>query len=467
MDDKMMLKSSVRKIGFALITQALILVCSLVTSLVVPKYMGTTQYGYWQIYYFYLNYINFVTLGYNDGLVLKYGGKKKEDIPIERIRSANALMCLLSICVAVIGSVVVNIIDISYDVKYIYIMLFFSMPFVCIFNIVLSFFLAINHQEIYNKVNFISRFLTTVGYCVLLFAGIIGYKHMINVDFGIRVIIGIFCVFIGSYFIKGKKSNWKIGLQEVKENCGNGIFVTAGALLASFMPMAGRVVLENSATIEEYAVFSFALSVLALIVTFTNAAGVVFFPILKNLREDQLIGYYEKIEKIYDYLIAVALGMYIPAVLIIRYYLFDYSSVLEYIYLIFALCIPLGKMQMLITPYMKAFRMEKQYFVANLLGALAVLLGTSFAYRRSSSIYMVALVTLLIFMLWNLLIELYLKCRLEISEKRNVMIEVSLMLVFVLSAGYGDLIFFAGMYVAIILTIAFLLLKKKDNERRG
>lgn len=462
-----MLKSSVRKIGFALITQALILVCSLVTSLVVPKYMGTTQYGYWQIYYFYLNYINFVTLGYNDGLVLKYGGKKKEDIPIERIRSANALMCLLSICVAVIGSVVVNIIDISYDVKYIYIMLFFSMPFVCIFNIVLSFFLAINHQEIYNKVNFISRFLTTVGYCVLLFAGIIGYKHMINVDFGIRVIIGIFCVFIGSYFIKGKKSNWKIGLQEVKENCGNGIFVTAGALLASFMPMAGRVVLENSATIEEYAVFSFALSVLALIVTFTNAAGVVFFPILKNLREDQLIGYYEKIEKIYDYLIAVALGMYIPAVLIIRYYLFDYSSVLEYIYLIFALCIPLGKMQMLITPYMKAFRMEKQYFVANLLGALAVLLGTSFAYRRSSSIYMVALVTLLIFMLWNLLIELYLKCRLEISEKRNVMIEVSLMLVFVLSAGYGDLIFFAGMYVAIILTIAFLLLKKKDNERRG
>ena len=67
-----------KKIGFALIMQALMLLCSLVTSLVVPKYMGTTQYGYWQIYYFYLNYINFVTLGYNDGLVLKYGGKKRK-----------------------------------------------------------------------------------------------------------------------------------------------------------------------------------------------------------------------------------------------------------------------------------------------------------------------------------------------------------------------------------------------------
>ncbi len=32
--------------------------------------MGTEQFGYWQIYYFYLNYINLITFGYNDGLVL-------------------------------------------------------------------------------------------------------------------------------------------------------------------------------------------------------------------------------------------------------------------------------------------------------------------------------------------------------------------------------------------------------------
>lgn len=460
-----MLKSSVKKIGFALITQALILLCSLVTSLVVPKYMGTTQYGYWQIYYFYLNYINFITLGYNDGLVLKYGGKKREELPIERIRSANAIMCLLSIAVGVVGATIVNLMSLSSDTKYIYTMLFLSMPFVCIFNIILSFFLTINRQEVYNKVNFLSRFLATVGYCILLFSGIIGYKYMVAVDYGIRVGIGGVCIFIGIYFIKGKKSSWKIGLKEVYDNCGHGIFITTGALLASFMPMAGRVVLQNYATIEEYAVFSFALSVLALIVTFTNAAGVVFFPILKKLKEEQLIGYYKKIERIYDFLIAIALGVYIPAVLIVKYYLLDYSSVLEYMYLILALCVPLGKMQMLITPYMKAFRMEKQYFVANLLGTLAVLLGTSFAYRRSSSIYMVALVTLLIFMLWNLLLELYLKCRLEISEKRNVMMEIFLMMVFVLSSGYGNLIIFASIYVAIILTIAFLLLKKKYKGR--
>lgn len=465
MDDKMMLKASVRKIGFALITQALILVCSLVTSLIVPKYMGTEQFGYWQIYYFYLNYINLITFGFNDGLVLKYGGKSRAELPIERIRSGNILMCLTSIFVALGGTFVIILLDLTNDMKYIYSMLFLSMPFICVFNIILSYFLAINRQEVYNKMNFLNRFLTTIGYSILLFSGIIGYKSMIVIDYAIRVVIGIACIMLGTYFIIGKRCEWKIGLQEVWENCGHGIFITAGALLASFMPMAGRVVLQNNATIEEYAVFSFALSVLALIVTFTNAAGVVFFPILKNLEENQLLGYYQKIERIYDSLITVGLGMYIPAVLIIKYYLFDYSDVLEYMYLIFALCIPLGKMQMIITPYMKAFRMEKQYFVANLIGTLVMLVGTSLVYRISDSIYFVALTTLIIFVAWNLILELYLRRQWEIDKKQKYT-QILLICGFIILTANGRLSIFACIYIIVVLLVFGNILRSSWKKKR-
>lgn len=460
MDQKRILKSSVNKIVFALITQMFILLCSLVTSLIVPKYMGTTQYGYWQIYYFYLNYINFITLGYNDGFLLKYGGKEKEELPIERIRSANRILCLFSVIIAILGIVVVSFMNFSNDIKYICVMLFLSMPFVCIFNIIVSFFLAINRQQVYNKVNFLSRFLATVGYCILLFSGIIGYKHMIVVDYGIRAIIAFSCIFIGSYFIIGKKDSWKIGFQEIFENCSSGIFVTAGALLASFMPMAGRIVLQKEATIEQYAIFSFALSVLALVVTFTNTAGVVFFPILKNLKENQLLCYYEKLEWGYNCLIVIALGVYIPAVLVIQYYLSEYVSVLEYMYVIFMLCIPLGKFQMLITPYMKAFRMEKQYFVANILGVLAVLTSTNLIYKLTNSIYMVALITLFVFVLWSLLLESYLKRKLKIGKKRNILFELLLIFIFTLSGKSGNLKVYFGMYGMIIGVMIFVLLKK-------
>ncbi len=467
MDDRAVLKSSINKIGFALITQALILACSLVTSLVVPKFMGTTQYGYWQIYYFYLNYINFVTLGYNDGLVLKYGGKQREELPIERIRSGNIIMCLISVGVAAFGLGIVNLLNISGDSKYIYSMLFLSMPFVCVFNIVLSFFLAINRQEVYNKVSFYNRFFTTIGYCALLFAGAIGYKLMIAIDYGIRVGFGVFCVAIGIFYFIGKRSSWKVGFEEVKENCGNGIFITGGALLASFMPMAGRVVLEKSATIELYALFSFALSVLALIVTFTNAAGMVFFPILKQLDKKQLLDYYPKIETIYSYLITVGLGMYFPAVFVIEYYLTDYRGVLEYMYLIFALCIPLGKMQMIITPYMKAYRMERHYFVANGIGAVAILGGTSLVYRITDSVYMVALVTFLLFEIWNLILELHLKHKLDIHSKANIAVELALIAAFLLSIMLGGIKLFAVMYVFAVMVVAVRFLKLRRAGKRS
>jgi hypothetical protein len=59
------------------------------------------------------------------------------------------------------------------------------------------------------------------------------------------------------------------------------------------------------------------------------------------------------------------MGAYIPIVFIIKHYLTEYASVLNYVYAVLALCIPLGKFQMLITTYMKALRLEKQYFFAN------------------------------------------------------------------------------------------------------
>ena len=175
--------------------------------------------------------------------------------------------------------------------------------------------------------------------------------------------------------------------------------------------------------------------------------------------------YYQKIERIYDSLITVGLGMYIPAVLIIKYYLFDYSDVLEYMYLIFALCIPLGKMQMIITPYMKAFRMEKQYFVANLIGTLVMLVGTSLVYRISDSFYFVALTTLIIFVAWNLILELYLRRQWEIDKKQKYT-QILLICGFIILTANGRLSIFACIYIIVVLLVFGNILRSSWKKKR-
>lgn len=463
MNNKTLISTGIRKIGFALVTQALILLCSFVLSLVMPKYMGKEMYGYWQIYYFYLNYINFITFGYNDGLVLKYGGMEKENIPIERLRSGNCVIFLLSVVIMLCGLTIVNLADLSETYTFIYSILLISMPCICMFNVITSIFLATNRQEKYNLFNLINRCLMTIGCCGFLFLGVKNYKSMIWIDYTARILVTAAVIIAGLYFLKGKRTTLKEGLQETKENCFAGIFVTMGALLAALVPVSGRVVLEKNASITEYASYSFAMSVLALVVTFTSAIGMVFFPMLKNLTEEKMLDYYNKIEKTYLLVICLALGAYIPAVLIIKYFLTDYIDVLNYLYLIFALCVPLGKLQMVVTPYMKAFRMEKKYFAMNLAGVLCIFSGCEIAYSLTESVYSVALLTLLLFMLWDVVVEACVKRQLKVGKVSNIFLEALVVVFFVLIAAINNLSVFAIVYCAIIITFLMALMRRKRN----
>ena len=44
--------------------------------MIVPKLVGVEEYGYWQLYLFYVTYVGFLHFGWNDGIYLRYGGEE-------------------------------------------------------------------------------------------------------------------------------------------------------------------------------------------------------------------------------------------------------------------------------------------------------------------------------------------------------------------------------------------------------
>lgn len=60
--------------------QGISLVVSFVMSLLVPKVLGVTSYGYWQLFIFYAGYSGFFHFGLNDGVYLVEGGKTRNEI---------------------------------------------------------------------------------------------------------------------------------------------------------------------------------------------------------------------------------------------------------------------------------------------------------------------------------------------------------------------------------------------------
>ena len=72
---------------FAFTAQAISLVVSCSTNLVLPKILSVSGYSYWQLFLFYCTYVPCLALGLNDGIYLRYGGIYRNKLDKDGVKS--------------------------------------------------------------------------------------------------------------------------------------------------------------------------------------------------------------------------------------------------------------------------------------------------------------------------------------------------------------------------------------------
>ncbi len=79
---------------------------SILIVLIVPKVLGVSEYGYWQMYLLYASYTGFLQLGWCDGVYLKYGGREYNQLNKALMKSQFIYVTLMYILlgILVIGS---------------------------------------------------------------------------------------------------------------------------------------------------------------------------------------------------------------------------------------------------------------------------------------------------------------------------------------------------------------------------
>ena len=75
---------------------------SMVLVFIVPKALGVKEYSYWQLYTFYITYTGFFHFGWADGIYLKYGGKKYEELDKNYFNRQFWLLTFFEIFVAIV-----------------------------------------------------------------------------------------------------------------------------------------------------------------------------------------------------------------------------------------------------------------------------------------------------------------------------------------------------------------------------
>ena len=109
------------------------------------------------------------------------------------------------------------------------------------------------------------------------------------------------------------------------------------------------------------------MSLSNILMIFVNSIGIIIFPILHKIKKETLGKIYQITRNLLMLILVGVLTFYFPIKYIIGIWLPQYKDSIQYLALIFPMCIYESKMGMIINPYMKRLRQEKAMLKINII----------------------------------------------------------------------------------------------------
>ena len=412
------------KIFFTIMTQGLLSIVAIIIGFGLPKFLSIEEYSRWQVFYFYVRYVNYLQFGFNDGIILRFSGQKFEELPWSNIKGATIRIVIYQ--VIGLGLLLTIALHLKCDFAIVKLLAFSCIPTVlmCILSAVL---LAGNKTYNYNLLCLVIR----LTFVIIMLGGM--YASVTNAEFYMWadilskiIIVLIFYIYEKRYIPQTEHINLQNSGMFIRQNCASGIVVASTILLIGLLPMCGRVVIQLLGTETEYAMFSFAISMLSIILTFTNAIGTVAFPMLKNLSDAKNISQQHMLKKLYDEILWICLGAVVIINIIVDAFLHEYIPVLKFFPILLAICWPLGKIQCIIYPYYKVYRKEKKFLLYCIIG-LIITFGLSFCAYPIAGLTGLAVMALLGVLLTYFILEVYFEHKIA-QNKYKIDLESYIML---------------------------------------
>lgn len=453
-------KKLLQKFSYSFIANIIGLSISLILIIIIPKIIGVTDYGYWQIYMFYLTYIAFFHFGHQDGIYLKYGGMDYINLDKKLFVSQFWLLCIfelfISVCFLCYGLYFVQDTNRSWIFSMIGVNIIIVLP-----TQLLQFVLQLtNRIEEYSKSLILSRL--SYGFAILLLVslGIRDYKLLVVADIFGKIAGLILCVFYCKEIVIGKSVGIRLGLKEAYDNVKVGINLLTAYIAGLLVIGIVRYGIEHTWDVATFGKVSLAMNISSILLSFITAISIIIFPIIKNIHLENLPQIYTKMEKT---LVIPLIGMMVifyPIKIFLALWLPKYAASLVFMGLLFPICFYEGKMSMLINTYLKALRKEKLLLKINLVTLILSLLSTIITILLLKSITMTVLSITIILACRCMLSEIMLSKILKIGLMRNMILELFMMTIFILCSWFiGNIL---GLLIYLIAYFIYLFIKRAD-----
>lgn len=457
------LRNILENITYTFTANILTILISIIMTLILPKFLGVTDYSYYQLYIFFISYVGFFHFGWIDGIYLKIGGMEYNDLEKSNYVTQFWMLNVLEIIIAAIISIFALFTIKNIDKSFVLI----STSVCGVITILRTYLLFIlqstNRIKEYAKYTRVDRFIYFALVIVFLFLGFKNYKIILYIDVFSKLVALVLCANKMKDIVFGKLNISKNTLLEIFENISIGIKLMLANIASTLIIGVVRFGIQKNWDIETFGKISLTLNISNLLMTFINAVAVIMFPLLRREEESNLPKIYVILRNTLMIFLYMMLIFYYPLKLILSTWLPQYADSLRYMALLFPICIYESKMSMLINTYLKSFRKEKSMLIINTISLILSLILTILSVFILNNLTLAILSIVFLLGFRCVIGELVLTKIMNILIYKDIILETVLTAIFIISSWFINNMFCSIIYTCFYSIYVFI--KRKDIKR--
>lgn len=439
---------------YVVLGQGIGMAVSIVRSLILPLYLTVLDFGYLQSYLFYISLIPIITIGYNDGVYLRYGKFRYEKLPFSLLASSNSYFTIMLIVFSILISVISTLfVDDCRLRNVIYFSCLYGV-FYSLNTLVLQIYQVTQKFFEYTVFSLLPRILSLIGVISLLAMGVYNSLYLIVVDLITFIAVTLVLMLREKRLFVGNRQSTG-GFAEFSNNIVAGFPLLIAGLIGILYFGAGRFIVQVFGGLEEFAVFSFALSIASFVSVAISAVSTVVYPMIARYSINQMRETYWQINNYLKVCIIAIIPIYCIAKIAVLILYPGYSDVLEYLSIVIAMTYLQSYIYVLHNTYYKTLRLEKKLLTDNIVPIMCLFILGVPVFYFTRNIIVIPIVTLV-----ALLLRYFISCK-RLSKTMKIESiynygELLFLLLFILSSQMQVLIY--EMITMFTLTILYVII---------
>lgn len=455
----MVMKNSLyRNIISVTLSNILLVIAGVVSSFVLPKVLGVTDYGYYKIFNLYTTYIVFFDIGIANGVYLKYGGYSLEELPKKNMRKYFQILVILQIIFAA-----VMITCAFLFLKGNYKIIIIDLALYTIVNNIANYFEKVSIMVGDFGPNIKRNLVKSILTILIVFTSYVLIKNNVNIKkyqiytISFIVMYGIIAIQYASIYrntIFGKLESFNEIKNDFVDIVKMGIVLLFADMISNLILNLDRQFVSLLYSVNVYSVYSFAYSMLKVVIMAVSAIASVLYPTLKRMGVEQMGKSYSLSINIVSILSLGTLLGYYPLAIIVKWWLPAYVDSLPIFMVLFPSIAINSIISIIMINHYKALEKQRVYFmfsVFTLVIAFVTNLISQLVIHEPIGFSIASVITMLI---WYIMSDIYLRKEYGILEEKSYLFLI-LMIV-----GYYTIAVFVGslIFALIINSIYFLFI---------